>query len=83
MKPYKCPVCNGTGKVPNGFYSNIGGKYGVSTSTEPEGCRACNCTGVIWGPDSLCAESDLEISWQGGPPHAIYTWPTPELPNGK
>lgn len=33
MKPYKCPICNGTGIVPGGFYLSVNG-YSSSTSIE-------------------------------------------------
>lgn len=42
-KPYKCPVCEGTGKVsrPPWIAGNI--YQWVST------CQACSGSGVIWG----------------------------------
>ena len=43
----KCPVCNGIGIVPNGFYSTTSPYYS-STSTIPDKCRSCNGTGVVW-----------------------------------
>ena len=46
-QPYRCVVCNGNGKVPNGFYSQTSGTW-ASASTEPEMCRTCSGTGVIW-----------------------------------
>lgn len=46
--PFRCPVCNGKGVVPNGFYTSVGGSW-QSTSLSPEKCRTCNGTGVIWG----------------------------------
>lgn len=47
MKPYKCPVCDGHGIVPGGFYYSTDG-FSVSTAvTEP--CRACGGTGIVWG----------------------------------
>jgi hypothetical protein len=45
--PYKCPVCGGNGLVPNGFYSQTGGKW-WSTSTTPETCKSCSGTGIVW-----------------------------------
>lgn len=47
-KPYKCPVCNGKGIVPNGFYSCVGDTIISTTTTIPEQCRSCKGTGVIW-----------------------------------
>jgi len=49
--PHKCPVCNGNGLVPNGFYSQTTGEWSTS-SVVPEKCRACNGTGVVW--DESC-----------------------------
>jgi len=45
MIPHKCPVCNGKGVVPGGFYSSVG-DYGSSITT----CRSC-VNGIIWGPE--------------------------------
>lgn len=39
MKPHKCPVCNGTGKVPH-----------PSGMVAPVDCKACQGAGVLWGP---------------------------------
>lgn len=52
-QPYKCPICNGTGTVPNGFYNqNLDGWY-TSTTTRDETCRSCNGTGIVWERDEL------------------------------
>lgn len=41
---YKCPVCNGKGIVPIGFYD----LSGTSTFKKIEDkCRSCNGTGII------------------------------------
>lgn len=45
MTPYKCPVCGGTGIVPNGFYSQTSGQW---SSASPETCRSCGGTGIVW-----------------------------------
>ena len=54
MKPYKCPVCDGHGIVPGGFYLSTN-QYSVSNYTSSnytsEICRACNGKGIIWGDD--------------------------------
>lgn len=47
MIPYKCPICDGHGIVPGGFYSSTGGRSISTNSTEP--CRACGGTGIVWG----------------------------------
>ena len=41
-KPYKCPVCNGRGKMPINFYER------TATHTGDANCRTCNGTGVLW-----------------------------------
>lgn len=53
MSVYKCPVCQGTGLVPNGFYSNPGMPTYSSTSTSPETCKSCNGTGIVYDFDGL------------------------------
>lgn len=52
MTPYVCPVCNGNGLVPNGFYLQTSGCWSTS-STEPEQCRSCGGTGVVWCEDEI------------------------------
>ena len=41
-----CPVCNGKGIVPNGFYNTTNPTY-TSTSTAPEPCRTCCGSGMV------------------------------------
>jgi hypothetical protein len=48
FKPYRCPICGGTGKVQAGFYDQFGGAWST-TSISPEPCRSCNGTGIVWG----------------------------------
>ena len=49
--PFVCPVCSGTSQVPNGFYNQINGGYGGSTTDiTPETCRSCD-RGIVWGSD--------------------------------
>lgn len=48
LKPYKCPVCNGKGLVPNGFYLAIGTDTYSTSSTKPEECKSC-VNGIVWG----------------------------------
>ena len=50
MKPYLCPVCNGHGHVPGGFYLSTG-PYSTSNVTV-ETCRACYGTGVLWAQET-------------------------------
>lgn len=46
---YKCPVCNGRGFVPAGFYSLPGANRYESKyfNYSPETCRSCNGTGIM------------------------------------
>ena len=39
--PHRCPVCEGRGSVPNGFYVQ-------SEGTNDQPCQACGGTGVLW-----------------------------------
>ena len=41
-----CPVCNGKGKVDNGFYNQTSGNWSTA-SAEPEMCRSCSGKGYI------------------------------------
>lgn len=45
-KPYCCPVCEGKGVLPCGFYNP--NMMGITYNTNPEICKSCNGTGVIW-----------------------------------
>ena len=45
LKPHKCPVCEGIGKVSPGFYDYYN-KYS-STNAARETCRSCNGKGYI------------------------------------
>ena len=45
-QPYKCPVCGGSGLVPNGYYNQTSGVWST-TSTTPETCKSCNGTGIV------------------------------------
>lgn len=46
--PVKCPICEGRGKVPNGFYDLNSASASTSTDSAPEECRACQGTGLLW-----------------------------------
>lgn len=48
LDPHRCPVCNGNGLVPNGFYMQTSGNWSTS-GIAPETCRSCGGTGVVWG----------------------------------
>ena len=70
MTPYLCPVCQGRGFVPPGFYGSYGA---IANRTDSDPCRACNSTGVLWGPGGL--PIDAAKRWQEGPDK-------PRKPNG-
>ena len=53
MKPYLCPVCNGRGSVPPGFYDP---SHAYCATGGWETCRACGGKGVIYGFDTGPAE---------------------------
>lgn len=48
LVPHRCPVCNGKGLVPNGFYMQTSGNWSTSSIT-PETCRSCSGSGIICG----------------------------------
>lgn len=56
MKPYKCPICNGTGIVPGGFYLSVNGYSSTSTATAKV-CRQCQGSGIVWGIEDCDCES--------------------------
>ena len=41
----KCPVCQGTRMVPNGFYSQ---SQQSTTDATPETCLTCNGEGIVY-----------------------------------
>ena len=41
----KCPVCEGCGLLPIGFYNPYG--QSATNSLEPEKCRTCDGKGII------------------------------------
>jgi DnaJ-class molecular chaperone len=53
MTPHTCPVCNGKGLLPCGFYNTQ--SIGSPSNTADEQCRACGGQGIIW-------ESNQEIT---------------------
>jgi hypothetical protein len=44
--PHCCPVCNGKGNVPQGFYNM--NDSAPSTCTNPEICKSCYGSGILW-----------------------------------
>ncbi len=48
-EPHRCPVCDGRGTVPLGFYDGTMQHPGCTTSSVPptEPCRACS-QGLVW-----------------------------------
>ncbi len=49
MGVYKCPVCEGRGQVPAGFYHTY--HSGTVVNTCPETCKSCSGKGVIFDTD--------------------------------
>ena len=50
MRWQVCPVCEGKGIVPNGFYSYPVGQGFTSSSTAVEKCNSCQGTGMVVEP---------------------------------
>jgi len=64
MKPYKCPICDGRGIVPAGFYQVTFHGYGfTSTSSSHEICRSCGGSGIIWGKEG--GELEFKLGERG------------------
>ena len=55
MKPHICPVCNGRGTVPPGFYNpSPDGVHGITqTDCHTETCRSCGGKGYILVPEEV------------------------------
>ena len=44
LYPHRCPVCEGRGMMPHGFYD----RRTVSSSMEPDPCHSCQGSGIVW-----------------------------------
>lgn len=53
MSVQVCPVCNGKGLVPNGFY-DVGSNASTTISVTPETCRSCGGKGYIFEYPYTC-----------------------------
>lgn len=68
----RCPVCNGNGKVPRGFYDQTSGQYAGSAANPFEQCRSCGGKGYIVVPDfvpdkrPLTRSTTTEGLWRTG-----------------
>ncbi len=48
-EPHRCPVCDGRGTVPLGFYDGTVDHSGTTTTVpHTENCRSCLGVGVLW-----------------------------------
>jgi DnaJ-class molecular chaperone len=45
----RCPVCNGNGAVPSGFYNQAGVFNWTVSTTNSEECRTCAGAGIVRG----------------------------------
>lgn len=45
-----CPVCQGHGVVPHGFFTVPAGQSFTSSSTGPDRCKACHGQGMVVAP---------------------------------
>ena len=54
MKPHRCPICDGRGIVPGGFYNATGETWTATNAAEP--CRACNGIGIIYERGDFCRD---------------------------
>ena len=74
--PEVCPVCQGHGIMPHGFFEHPAGVSFGSTSCENVKCRPCDGTGILWparhAPQAP-AVSDTEIvEWLEGNTVELY-----------
>ena len=53
MKPYKCPVCDGTGKVSRPSYLAGDLQEWSGSSSGPFSCQACVGSGIVWKQDAI------------------------------
>ena len=44
--PHRCPICQGQGTVPPGFYEEL--NTGTSISSNRPICRTCGGSGLLW-----------------------------------
>jgi hypothetical protein len=62
LRPFKCPVCEGRGIVPGGFYNSLSNTWLAITVSEP--CRSCKGEGIVWGYVTVdLASTDGKISY--------------------
>jgi len=54
--PHRCPVCNGTGKVPNTFYTEYF-TPGASLVLGLTPCRSCAGTGIVWSASGWAGDA--------------------------
>lgn len=65
MIPYKCPICEGHGVVPPGFYQTVAGSNYSYSSSSFETCRACHGQGIIWGHDEeIATNNQSNFQWE-------------------
>jgi transcription elongation factor Elf1 len=57
QEPERCPVCEGSGVVPQGFYDPK--SKNSKTATEP--CRGCEGTGIVTVPEVLEHEKEKQL----------------------
>jgi len=48
LTPHRCPVCDGHGIVPGGYYNVTKEVLHWTTTNASESCRACAGSGVIY-----------------------------------
>lgn len=56
MTVERCPVCNGNGLVPNGFYTQTTGQWST-TDASVETCRSCAGKGYV-----VVEDDNIEIT---------------------
>ncbi len=51
--PFKCPICEGHGILPAGFYTVPAGQEFVSTDCANVQCVSCSGTGILYVEQSI------------------------------
>lgn len=69
MKPYKCPKCEGKGQL---LYDPANPFGGVTSSTGPWRCPACNATGIVY---TVATEENWQRPSAEGPTFLVENSP--------
>jgi len=63
MHAERCPVCEGTGIVPGGFYNTTNPYDGWTSSISSETCRSCGGIGYVIVPSDFDCRRKPVVRW--------------------